>query len=197
MIQLKKKPAKEPAINTAKEIVEVPVSSIKLWADNPRRNDNAVPKLAEVIKSRGQITPLVVWRKNNVIYKGNTTYKAMKSLGYKTVKVLFADFPSEQAAVAYGIADNKSSEFAEWDPELLSNMLEDEQITDTGFDKVELDFLIGKGRHDEIKAVEAKDAALKSKIVVMICDASSREEIVEMLERWIAVNKIKSIEVKK
>jgi len=120
-------------IKTDKAIVSVAIDKIKLWKDNPRKNDAAVPKLTEIIKTRGQITPIVVWRKNGVCYKGNTTIKALRSLNIKTVSVLYADFPSESAAIAYGIADNKSSEWAEWDEDILSKFLKMEDVVETGF----------------------------------------------------------------
>lgn len=130
-------------IKTQKDIVTVDISKVKLWKDNPRKNEKAIPKLAEVIKERGQITPIVVWSKNDTVYKGNTTIKALKLLGIKTVKVLYADFPSESAAIAYGIADNKSSEWSQWDDGLLENFLKLETIKDhqIGFDAIELSLL--------------------------------------------------------
>ena len=144
MIQLtKKKVAELPAITTDSKIEEVAIGKVKLWKNNPRRNDRAVPKLAEIIKARGQITPIVVWRKNMTAYKGNTTLKACKLLEYKTIKVLFADFPSEQSAIAYGIADNKSSEFSAWDDSILEGMLAIENISMfSGFDQIEQNLLI-------------------------------------------------------
>jgi ParB-like chromosome segregation protein Spo0J len=125
---------KNPLIKVEKNIEIVEINKIKLWKDNPRKNDKAVPLLAEVIKERGQVTPIVVYRKNNVCYKGNTTIKALKYLGIKHIRVLYADFPSEAAAISYGIADNRSSEWAEWDSEILKNFLSmPEVINDSGF----------------------------------------------------------------
>jgi hypothetical protein len=124
-------------IKTEKAIVEVAIDKIKLWKDNPRHNETAVPKLAAIIKARGQVTPIVVWRKTGVCYKGNTTLKAMRSLGNKTISVLYVDFPSETAAIAYGIADNKSSEWAEWDETILSKFLQMEDVVATGFTAAE------------------------------------------------------------
>lgn len=130
---------KENALEINKLTVEtVPIDSLKLWKDNPRKNDDAVPKLAELLKVHGQQTPIVVWRKNNVVYKGNTTLKALKLLKAKTVNVIFADFKSEQAAIAYGIADNKSSEFAAWDNAILVSFLNNATILSaSGFDTTE------------------------------------------------------------
>jgi hypothetical protein len=63
----------------------------------------------------------------------------MKSLGMKIIRVQWEDFPSEQAAVAYGIADNKSSEFAEWDDMVLCKLLESQDIAKlSGFNTTEV-----------------------------------------------------------
>ena len=138
-------------------IVEVPISAVQLWAENPRKNDTAVPKLAEIFKARGQVTPIVVWRKNNVCYKGNTTIKTLMYLGETTIKVLYADFPSEAAAIAYGIADNKSGEFSEWDDSMLGALLNAHETIDattaTGFTQKELNtFKLAMDMPDKLTA---------------------------------------------
>lgn len=120
----------------------VQLDKVKLWADNPRKNDGSVPKLMKLLQLHGQRSPLVVWNKNNVIYKGNTTWKALYNLRQQwkklepgqneelfnqlqrgEVEVAFASFPSESAAKAYGISDNVSSEWSDWDNTTLSEMM--------------------------------------------------------------------------
>lgn len=104
----------------------VSIDSVKLWANNPRKNDKAIPKVMESIKEYGQQTPIVVWEKNKVIYKGNTTLKAMKKLGYGRIAVAWARFKDEREAIAYGLADNKTGEIAEWDDRILAQLLQGE-----------------------------------------------------------------------
>lgn len=179
------------------EIVEVPIGDIILWKGNPRKNDAAVPKLAEIISIRGQITPILVWRKNMVAYKGNTTIKAMKSLGKKTVKVLFADFPSEAAAVAYGIADNKSSEWAEWDEALLQKFfVTPEIIKASGFSEVERRALFFEPEPQNIEKINAANIGLKDKIVVIVLDVAKKDLFKDMLTQWIKSIGFEGIEIK-
>lgn len=109
-------------------IKETPIKEIKLWKENPRKNDEAVPKLMEIIKEHGVRSPIVAWSKNKTIYKGNTTYKACLKLGLKTVPVIFAEFKSEADAIAYAVADNKASEWAEWDDNVLVKLLTDRKM---------------------------------------------------------------------
>jgi superfamily II DNA or RNA helicase len=117
------------------KIESVSINSVKLWKGNPRKNKEAIPKLMELLKVKGQVTPIVVWKKNKVIYKGNTTWEAMKQLGYKVINVLFVDFPSEQSAISYGISDNKSSEWSQWDDSILNKMMSQDSFdfSGTGF----------------------------------------------------------------
>ncbi len=54
-------------------VVYLPRKQIKFWEDNPRRNDKAAPKLAELIRKNGLKSPLALWKKTNVVYKGRIT----------------------------------------------------------------------------------------------------------------------------
>ena len=179
------------------EIVEVPISSINLWKSNPRKNDAAVPKLAEIISLRGQITPILVWRKNMVAYKGNTTIKAMKSLGKTSVKVLFADFPSEAAAVAYGIADNKASEWAEWDEAVLQKFfIIPEIVKASGFSEVERRALFFEPEPQNIEKINAANIGLKDKIVVIVLDVAKKDLFKDMLTQWVKSIGFEGVEIK-
>lgn len=111
------------------KIEYVPIDSIHLWKENPRKNEKAAPQVAELIKEHGIKSPLVVWRKDRTIYKGNTTYKALTLLEWAVVPVIFHDFPSKAAAAAYGIADNKASEYAGWDQEILAGIMRSDAFT--------------------------------------------------------------------
>lgn len=122
------------------DIKVVPIGSVRPWKKNPRKNSTSAPKLASVIRQHGQRTPVVVWRKTGEVMKGNTTLKAMKMLGMKNIRVQYEDFDDETAAAAYAIADNKSSEWGEWDHSVLIELLStSEQIQATsGFSAKEL-----------------------------------------------------------
>lgn len=116
------------------KIVRVPLDSVKLWKNNPRKNDAAAKHLSKLIKEHGQRTPIVVWEKDNTIYKGNTTWKAMKLLGAKYIDVIFTQFKSKGEAVKYGLADNKSGEWSEWDDDILVKLFEAEEFKGVDLD---------------------------------------------------------------
>lgn len=179
------------------KIVEVPIGDIIPWKNNPRKNDAAAPKLAEVISARGQITPIVVWRKNMVAYKGNTTIKAMQILNRKTIKVLFADFPSEAAAVAYGIADNKSSEWAEWDEAVLQKFFTTPEIVkSSGFSEIERRALFFEPEPENIKKINAANIGLKDKIVVVVLDVAKKDLFKDMLTQWVKSIGFEGVEIR-
>lgn len=74
----------------------VNISDIKPYKRNPRKNENAVDKVAESIKQFGWQQPIVV-DKDGVIIVGHTRYKAAKKLGFTEVPVLWAtDLTEEQ-----------------------------------------------------------------------------------------------------
>jgi hypothetical protein len=158
--------------STQFQIEWVPIESISLWGDNPRKNDKAAEELAVIIKAHGVKSPIVCWSENNTIYKGNTTYKACKLLGMKTVPVVFHDFPSESAAKAYGIADNKASEFASWDKDVLGRIMSTQEFKTvnkpTGFSQKELRVIEG---NDFVEKDNTFSNDLSFKIQVEVCPA--------------------------
>ena len=175
------------SVFTSKDVEIVPIDSVHVWKNNPRKNDRAVPKLAKVLAIHGQRSPIVVWRKNNVVYKGNTTLKAARELSWKKIAVLWANFPSEQAAIAYAIADNKSSEFAEWDEDVLLDLLEAEELKgqpeSTGFTEQEISLLFLEPDAALLKAGEAKGESL-IKVIKLRCPIEQYED----LKKWVIKN---------
>lgn len=105
----------------------IPIGKVKFWDKNPRKNDEAAKKLAELIKIHGFRKPIVI-DKNYVTYAGNTALKAAKILGMTHIPVAQSSFKSEVSATAYGISDNKASEFSSWDDEQLLKLMNAEII---------------------------------------------------------------------
>lgn len=117
-------------------VQEIKLKDIKPYGKNPRKNDDAVPYVAESIKQFGFKVPIVI-DKNNVIVAGHTRYKAAKKLGFKSVPRIIADDLTDEQIKAFRLADNKVSEKAEWDLDLLDSEIEgifDIDMTDFGFE---------------------------------------------------------------
>ena len=99
-------------------ILDVKLSDITPYENNPRNNDEAVEPVANSIKEFGFKVPIVI-DKNNVIVAGHTRYRASKKLGLETVPCIIVDDLNEEQIRAFRLADNKVSEFAKWDKGLL------------------------------------------------------------------------------
>ena len=105
-------------------IINRPISEIKPYEKNPRKNDDAVKYVAESIKEFGFKVPIIIDR-NNTIVAGHTRYKAAKKLGLSEVPCIIADDLTDEQIKAFRLADNKVAEKAEWDFDLLSDELDD------------------------------------------------------------------------
>lgn len=118
-----------------KEILEnVLIDDIKPFERNPRKNDAAAKSVAKSIERLGYRTPIIV-DENMVILCGHTRHKAIKSLGWTHIPfiVKFTDLTTEQKD-EYRILDNKTSEIAEWDFEILTQDFTTDELLDFGFD---------------------------------------------------------------
>lgn len=126
----------------------MPLSAIKPYANNPRRNEAAIAKVAESIRSAGFRQPIVV-DEQMVILVGHTRRLAAMQLGLTKVPVHVARGLSPAAARAYRLSDNRTAQDALWDDDALRVELEaiDAEGTDlasTGFDPEEFAALLGR-----------------------------------------------------
>lgn len=102
------------------------------YENNPRNNDKAVDIVAKSINEFGFKVPIIVDR-NNVIVAGHTRYKAAKKLGLTEVPVIVADDLTDDQIKAFRLVDNKTSEIATWNDELLIQELMNIKLDMTEF----------------------------------------------------------------
>ena len=121
------------------EIVNIKTDMLIPYVNNPRHNEDAVEKVMASIQEFGFKVPLVI-DKNNVVVTGHTRLKAAKKLGIEEVPCVVADDLSDAQIKAFRIADNKVSEYAEWDEELLKIELEELEELDFNLDDLSIDF---------------------------------------------------------
>lgn len=86
--------------------IEMELSELIPYENNPRKNDEAVDKVALSISAFGFKVPIVI-DKNNVIVTGHTRYKAAKKLGLSVVPCIKADDLTDEQIKAFRLADNK------------------------------------------------------------------------------------------
>ena len=155
-------------------IVEKQISEIKPYEKNPRRNEKAIDLVVNSIKEFGFKVPLVI-DKQNVIVCGHTRYLAAKKLQMKELPCIIADDLTDEQIKAFRLADNKVSEFSEWDMELLNDELLD----------LDLDMdMFGFGFEDDEKIKEPKErddlsdkVAETYEVIIECADELQQEEI--------------------
>lgn len=96
------------------KIEMLPISEIKEYEHNVRKNDKAVPAVADSIKAYGFKVPVIV-DKDNVLIAGHTRIRAAKQIGMEEVPAVRADDLTEDQVKAFRLADNKTAELSEWD----------------------------------------------------------------------------------
>jgi DNA modification methylase len=111
---------------------------------HPERNLEAI---VASLRRFGQQKPIVI-DKSNVVRAGNGTIEAAKQLGWTHIDCVRTSLESSDA-IAYAIADNRTSELAEWDDDVLAAQLnglladDEELLLAAGFDEDELAEILG------------------------------------------------------
>jgi len=109
-----------------------PVETLVPYARNPRtHSEEQVAQIAASIVEFGFNNPVLVDSKAGVI-AGHGRLLAARKLGLAQVPVIVLDHLDENQRRAYLLADNRLSELAGWDSELLAGELKD--LADAGFD---------------------------------------------------------------
>lgn len=121
---------------------------LQAYKYNPRDNDNAVDVVAESIKEFGFKVPCIIDREG-VIIAGHTRLRAAKRLGIREVPCIVADDLTPEQIKAFRLADNKTSEFAEWDFAALERELEELTAFDVDMSKFGFDEVFGEDVEEE------------------------------------------------
>lgn len=120
-------------------IEQRPIEEVRPYPNNPRNNKKAVAAVAASIREFGFKVPIVV-DTAGVIITGHTRREAAISLGMKTVPVIVADDLTEAQIKAFRLADNKVSEFSEWDEDALAEELAQLDEAALGIDMADVGF---------------------------------------------------------
>lgn len=114
------------------DIVYESVKDLIPYKNNPRKNAKAVDAVMASIQEFGFRSPIIITEGLEVI-NGHTRLKAAKKLGMKEVPCVIAYGLTEEQIKQYRLIDNKTSEYASWDSDLLGMELADLNM-DIGFD---------------------------------------------------------------
>jgi len=124
------------------QIDVLPIESVIPYIRNPRDNSGAVDKVAASLKEFGFRQPIVV-DEEMVVIAGHTRLLAAKKINLTEVPIHIATTLTKQQVKAYRLADNRVSQEAVWDNDLLALELDELKLDDydldlTGFDVDEI-----------------------------------------------------------
>ena len=192
-IKVKKKTPPNAEVNLgefAEFQAKVPIAGLNYYHLNPRRGN--VEKVAESLKANGQFKPIVVNRgtltgRPDEVLAGNHTTKAARSLGWKTIDVMWVDL-SEEHARRIVLADNGSTDDATYDNSVLAELIEAQ--------KNELNSLVGTTYSDDSlgKLMVEIDLDRKNEID-SIADMDSDLDGVEDLSKYIFFTSDKNFDI--
>lgn len=133
------------------KIINKKVKDLIPYINNPRSH-NDIDKIASSIKNFGIKQPIVIDSKNEIVV-GHGRLLACKKLKIKEIPCVVANDLTDEQIKAYRIADNKVSEFSEWDEDVLKVELENISSF-TGFD--EFKDYVENNDNNEFKEKEEK-----------------------------------------
>lgn len=111
---------------------QVRINQIKPYQNNAKiHGPDQIRKIADSIKEFGFLNPILL-DSENMILCGHGRLEAARLLGMEEVPCLYADGLTEAQKRAYIIADNRLTEIAEWDFDILDAELA--ALEDVGFD---------------------------------------------------------------
>ena len=121
------------------DVATVPLERVTPYPGNARQGD--ITAIADSLAVNGQYRPLVVQRSTGHVLCGNNTLAAAHTLGWTEIAVQYIDVNDDRARRIL-LADNRTSDTATYDDDLLAELLTDlEDLDGTGYTPADLDAL--------------------------------------------------------
>lgn len=127
------------------KIEKVKCDSLKFDPANARQHsDRNLETIQKSLTQFGQRKPIVVWK--DTVIAGNGTLRAALALGWTDIEITrVPDDWTKDQITAYAVADNRTSDLASWDEEVLLDILADlngfDLLAASGFTDQEIDDL--------------------------------------------------------
>ena len=174
------------------QIIKKSIAELSNDPANARKHDDRnIESIVASLRRFGQQKPIVV-DMNNIVRAGNGTLEAARRLGWDSIDCVKTDLKGSDA-IAYAIADNRTSELAEWNSDVLAAQLngllaDDEELANAaGFTAEEIEAM---GLIDEESSESESDGKLsqslqlepgKEYILITFSDAIEFDEAKETL----------------
>lgn len=137
----------------------VEIASLRLDPRNARKHgEKNLKAIEDSLRRFGQQKPIVVLTDGTVI-AGNGTLEAAKRMGWTHIDIARTSLEGSEAT-AYGIADNRTADLAEWDNAALGALLDElkgvdpDLVRSIGFELGDIDSLLKRQQQDDEAAVE-------------------------------------------
>ena len=171
------------------KIIYKKISEIHPYKKNPRRNKAAIEPVAASIKEYGFRSPIQITETGEII-NGHTRYQAAKKLGMDEVPCVVVSGLSAEQVRAYRLIDNKTSEYAAWDKDLLFGELMDMDFGELSFD---FDFT-GDLKKEKRWAESKKRCDLKDRIAVRKANNAYYQSLMKTGDKGIPLPMLKTEE---
>jgi len=151
------------------------------WEKNPRKNDHAVDDVARSIKRYGFGSPITARLEDRMIISGHTRMKAAMRLGLDLVPCRFLDI-SRREAEELAIVDNKTGEIADWDDDILRQLIDDDfDIGELGWSDKEIDEILTVTDDGEEEGADDSGGLGSTFQVIVICNSESQmDHVIDM-----------------
>ncbi len=136
-------------IHEALRKLAVPIGTLNLDPNNARHHDRRnIDAIKYSLDTFGQRAPLFVQEQSMIVRVGNARLLAARELGWTHMAAIVAD-EDEVSAMAYALADNRTSELGAWDLDALSEGLsaigDEFDLLGLGWEQSEYEALLGVG----------------------------------------------------
>jgi site-specific DNA-methyltransferase (adenine-specific) len=141
------------------------------------------------LKRFGQQKPIVIDQKN-IVRAGNGTFEAAEKLGWDKIEAVVSKLSPEELS-AFAIADNRTSELAEWDESVLIEQARamEKELLEASWQDFEFPMSIDElmDKDDDIPSVEKNEYGVKEGDVWimgshrLMCGDSTRKDLLEIL----------------
>ena len=175
------------------------VVDLKPDKENARRHDESnLNAVKSSLENFGQQKPVVIDADKNII-AGNCTVKAAIELGWETINTITTEL-NKKDAVAYAIADNRSSELGEWEGDVLKFLVDSNEIDlkSIGFDVASFDIATGEADWGGSKDPDLDaDSNEPTTSIVIETEMGLKNEVENAIEELIYKNKWELVKIKK
>lgn len=180
------------------QIEKIAVTELSFDPSNARKHsEKNIEAIKGSLRKFGQRKPIVV--RNGVVIAGNGTLQAALALGWSEIEVVRADDMTNTDAMAFALADNRTSELAEWDSEVLGFQLQ--ALFEDGFEIGEFGFDVGDFNlaSDSTGGVSEESSKYTTKIEAPIYeikgDKPDESQLYDKVRTNELLSRIKSVEL--